>query len=291
MRTANQYVLKNEVESQAGDTTVRGKYIRTNLRVLADSDETSCGSDMANSEILPKFDLKELWRKTIMHLPPMILLLGNKRLLAALCGCFVQSKFLGAMDSVLPLFVKGMFHWDTTAAGLIFACLAGPALCSPVVGILSDRYGPRPFAIIGFLGCIPSWVCLRFVTDNTFSCKSLLCTILTLIGVCLTLIMTPLMAEIDAALQAEEQMRPGRFRKNGATAQAFGLLNAAVAIGFLIGPLWAGFAVKSGGWGLMSWTFGVLSGVALIVVFCWTRGPSIEDKDETGTAHMQQLLI
>lgn len=84
--------------------------------------------------------------------------------------------------------------------------------------------------------------------------------------------MAPLMAEIDAALQAEERTRPGRFGKSGATAQAFGLLNAAVAIGFLIGPLWAGFAVKHGGWGLMCWTFGVLSGIALIVVLCWTGG-------------------
>ncbi|RDW79861.1 MFS transporter-like protein [Coleophoma cylindrospora] len=206
------------------------------------------------------------------RLPPMIRLLRIPRLLASLLGCFVQSSSLAAFDSVLPLYVKDTFHWSSTGAGLIFICLVIPSLFGPVVGFLSDRYGPRPFTTLGLVGAIPFWVCLRFVDHESMAQKVLLCALLSLIGVCLTLSMTPLMAEIDHVLEEEERKNPGGFGEKGAAAQGFGLFNTSYALGSLIGPLWAGFIVAGSGWGTMVWTFAVLSGVVGIATFIWTGG-------------------
>jgi MFS family permease len=84
--------------------------------------------------------------------------------------------------------------------------------------------------------------------------------------------MAPLMAEIDHCLTVEEKKRPGSLGKSGAAAQGYGLFNLAYAVGFLIGPLWAGFITQSAGWETMTWSLGLLGGVAAFPVFWWTGG-------------------
>ena len=219
-------------------------------------------------------------RKVIRHLPPMIALLRIPRLLAALFGCFVQAASLAAFDSALPLYVKNVFHWTSFGAGLIFICLIIPQFIAPFIGALSDHAGPRMPTTIGLFGAIAFWVCLRFVYFDSMGQKVLLCALLSMIGLCLTLVMTPLMAEIDHVVELEEKRRPGSLGKRGAAAQGFGLFNAAYAIGALIGPLWAGFVVEKAGWGTMGWTLGLLSGIAAVVTLIWTgRGIKLKGKE------------
>lgn len=206
------------------------------------------------------------------HLPPLIALLLVPRLLVALFGCFVYSTFLGSFDSVLPLYVKDVFNWNSTGAGLIFICLVVPHMASPLVGGFSDRYGSRFITTTGLLGSVPCWVLMRFVTYNSIGQKVLLCALLVLIGAFLTLVMAPLMAEIDHAVALEEKKKPGSMGKKGAAAQGFGLFNFAFAIGTLIGPLWAGFTVENAGWGTMGWSMAIMSGVCAITTFIWTGG-------------------
>lgn len=131
------------------------------------------------------------------RLPPVITLLRIPRLLVSLFGCFVQATTNASFDSVLPLFVKNTFSWNSTGAGLIFICLVVPAIFSPVVGIISDRCGARVITTVGLLGAVPFWVLLRLVTYDSVAQKVLLCVLLALIGLCMTLVMAPLMAEID----------------------------------------------------------------------------------------------
>lgn len=127
----------------------------------------------------------------LQKMPPFIMLLRIPRVLVALFGCFVCSLALAAFDSSLPLYVKNTFHWDSTGAGLIFICLVVPALLSPFVGAVSDRYGSRIITTVGLAASVPVWVCLRFVTHNTIQQKVLLCALLFLIGLFLTFIMAP----------------------------------------------------------------------------------------------------
>ena len=103
------------------------------------------------------------------HLPPVLTLLASPRLLAALWGCLVQGALLTAFDTVLPLRVKAVFGWNSTGAGLIFIALVIPTFIAPVLGALSDRYGPRWLVAGGFISSMPILVLLRLVDHDGIS--------------------------------------------------------------------------------------------------------------------------
>jgi len=208
----------------------------------------------------------------ISKYPPVFTLLASRRLLAALWGCMIQGAEGTALDSVLPLFVQGVFGWDSTGAGIIFLAIIIPTFLAPVTGAISDRYGPRWLTVIGFFIALPFWVCLRFVTENTIQHKVLLSALLVLIGASLTCILSPLMAEITYVVDAKEKKNPGTFGKTGAYAQAYGLFVMSYAAGTLVGPLWGGLVNSTAGWGTMTWTLGLLSASGAVPAFIWTGG-------------------
>jgi len=109
-------------------------------------------------------------------------LLRSPRLLAALYGVFVNVSILCSFDGVLPLFVKQTFHWDSLGAGALFLCLSIPALAGPLVGKLSDRFGPRWIAATGFVMTTPSLILLQVIERDTIEQKIALCILLTLCG-------------------------------------------------------------------------------------------------------------
>ena len=117
-----------------------------------------------------------------IRLPPVITLLGSLRLLAAIYGIFVNVSVLAAFDGVLPHFVKLTFHWDSLNAGLVFLCIAIPALTGPLVGQLSDRVGPRWIAVAGCALTAPPLILLRLVDRDAMEQKVLLCGLLVLCG-------------------------------------------------------------------------------------------------------------
>jgi MFS family permease len=175
-------------------------------------------------------------------------------------------------DSVLPLYVRDTFHWNSTGAGLIFLPLVLPSLISPVVGWAIDKYGGRWFAAIGFLGFAPFEILLRLVDHNSLNQKVLLCALLTLIGFSLNFCTPPIMVEITSVVEKKERENPGLFGTKGAYAQAYGLFNLAFAVGCLIGPIWAGFVNERAGWGTMSWSLALLSALSAVPAFIWTEG-------------------
>ncbi|PQE21104.1 hypothetical protein CJF32_00005541 [Rutstroemia sp. NJR-2017a WRK4] len=213
--------------------------------------------------------------------PPLFTLLKSKRLVAALWGCVVQASLMTAFDSVIPLFVEETFGWDSVGAGLTFLAVMVPSFASPAVGWFSDRFGPRWLCVVGFIFAIPFWVLLRLVTHNTMGQKVLLMALLALIGISLTLVMPPLMAEITYIVEAKEKQSPGRFGKNGAYAQAYALFIMAFAAGTLIGPVWSGYVRDSAGWGTMSWSLGLFSLTGAIPCLIYTGGLITETNAKT----------
>ncbi|KAI4249626.1 MAG: hypothetical protein L6R40_000415 [Gallowayella cf. fulva] len=204
--------------------------------------------------------------------PPVVVLLSSRRLLSALYCALVQSALLAAWDAVLPLRVAKLFGWRSLGAGLIFLPLVLPSFVAPLVGAFSDKYGSRIPTSLGFLLATPFLILLRLVEHGGRQQVVILCVLLALLGVSLTIVMTPLLAEITYILDAKEKHHPGLFGQKGAYAQAYGLFNCAFAGGMLVGPLWAGAVVDKQGWGTMCLTLGILAVVSAIPAALFTNG-------------------
>ena len=205
-------------------------------------------------------------------LAPIFTLLRSRRFLNALWATFVQATLISAFDSVVPLHVEHTFGWNSTGAGLIFLSIIMPNLLSPLIGTLADKYGPRWFATAGFFFCCPALVLLRLVDSPGIGKVVLLCALLALSGFTLSLGIVPMMAEFAHVVVAKKKENPGIYGKTGAYAQAYGLFNMCYAAGCLVGPIWSGMLVDRAGWGTMSWSLGLLSGLTTIPVVLLTGG-------------------
>ncbi|KAF2169394.1 hypothetical protein M409DRAFT_20614 [Zasmidium cellare ATCC 36951] len=215
----------------------------------------------------------------ISHLPPVVFLFGSRRVLSAMWACVMQSTLLTAFDSILPLFVRDTFGWNSTGAGLIFLPIVVATFTGPVIGRLSDKYGPRWLATSGFVVACPFLILLRLVDHNTLGQKVLLCALLALCGIGLTLALTPIMAEIAYAVEAKAARRPsGFFGENGAYAQAYALFNMAWAAGSMIGPLLAGLVNQSHGWPTATLILGCVSIFTAVPTAIWTGGSIFKEK-------------
>jgi MFS family permease len=170
---------------------------------------------------------------------------------------------------VLPLFVKNTFNWSSTAAGLIFITVMVPGFFSPLVGMVSDRYGAKWPALAGFVASIPLFVCLRFVTENTLTDKALLCVLLSLLGFTMAFSTTPLMAEITYAIDDREREQPGIWGEKGVYGIAYGLFTTAFALGGTVGSIMSGEIVATAGWATMTWAIAVWYVAAIPVVWLW----------------------
>ena len=143
----------------------------------------------------------------------------------------------------------------------------------PIIGWLSDRHGPRWYPTAGYALGGPILILLRLVVRNSLEQKVLLCALLALLGICLTLVLTPIMAEITYAVDATAQRRPpGFFGKNGAYAQAYSLFNVAWAGGCLVGPLLGGLINEAYGWKTTTLIMGCISLVTTVPTVIWTGG-------------------
>ncbi|KAH9823750.1 Major Facilitator Superfamily [Teratosphaeria destructans] len=240
--------------------------------------DTMLGSDLATTEKQPRPaaapKLLEPTQPSIRHtrFPPVIYLLSSRRLLNALWASLMQAFLLTAFDSILPLYVRDTFDWTSLGAGLIFLPIVIASFAGPLIGNYSDKLGPRWFATAGFVLSTPFLVLLRLVHKNTLSQKIMLCAFLLLIGIGLTLVITPMMAEITYAVDAKARRRhPGFFGRNGAYAQAYSLFNMAWAGGCLVGPL-LGLIRERAGWSVTVLILGILSIVTAIPTVIWTGG-------------------
>jgi MFS family permease len=212
-------------------------------------------------------------RTIVSRLPPVVFLFGSRRILAALWACTMQASLLTSFDAILPLFVRDMFRWNAIGAGLIFLPIVVASFGGPIVGSLSDKYGPRWFATAGFVLSCPFLILLRLVDNDSINHKVMLCAFLVVIGAGLTLAIIPLMAEMTYAVEAKAlRSPPGFFGKNGAYAQAYGLFNMAWAAGSMIGPLLAGFVRDAYGWPTATLILGCVSIFTAFPTAVWTGG-------------------
>ena len=98
--------------------------------------------------------------------PAMNVLLRSRRLMTAVYGCFTHTTLIAAFDAILPLFVKRTFGWGSAGAGSIFLAITVPSLLGPAVGALSDRYGTKRVALLGFAIAGPFLALLALVVGQ-----------------------------------------------------------------------------------------------------------------------------
>ena len=193
--------------------------------------------------------------------------------LIALFGCFIQAALLTSFDSTLPLYVRSTFGWNSIGAGLIFLPVTVPSFSAPLIGWAADKYGPRWLATAGFILAGPCMILMRLVVYDSLNQKVLLCALLAITGFALDLSLTPLMAEITYAVEAQmAKSPPGSFGTNGAFASAYGLFNMAFAAGSMAGPLLAGLVKQRAGWGTTMLVLGCVSIASAIPTVIWCGG-------------------
>ncbi|KAK7918116.1 hypothetical protein PG985_009990 [Apiospora marii] len=202
-------------------------------------------------------------------------LMMNPRLLAAFTGWLVVGSFETAFDSVLPIFVEQTYHWAVLGAGLIFLGFYLPGIIiSPICGYIMDRVrnSPRILCTLGLVLAGPSFILLGLAEGPRIGQQALLCVLLSLIGIGTGFSGPPLLKEVGTVVELAERENPGAYGPKGATARAYGVHNAAFAIGNLLGPVLAGAMKAAYGWGVMGWVFGVMSLVMGAVTMCSLEG-------------------
>ncbi|TEY38581.1 hypothetical protein BOTCAL_0486g00040 [Botryotinia calthae] len=184
----------------------------------------------------------------ISHPLPIITLLQSPRILAALYGKWVEATIVIGFDSALPIFTAEVFGWDAAGAGLVFLTITIPLISAPLVGMLSDRFGPRWVSIIGFVMGAVSTTLLQFVRENKVSDIMIMCILLTIDGFAFVFMISPLAADLTTTVICIDHDRPGVFGKSGAYAQVGALFTCAIELGVLSGPVWVSLAYEPLGW-------------------------------------------
>lgn len=180
-KTAQRYQTAEEVHQEDrfyGTFTNDGSVGHQQPHSPAESQKPT--SDSEQAPLLSGAAEEPASKKTRM--PTILVLLSMPRLLAAIYGIFVNVSVLAAFDGVLPLYVKEIFGFDSLAAGLLFLCLAVPALTGPIVGNITDRLGPRWIAVAGCSLSAPPLILLRLVDHDSLLQKVILCVLLTICG-------------------------------------------------------------------------------------------------------------
>jgi MFS family permease len=126
--------------------------------------------------------------------------------------------------------------------------------------------------VSGFALGLPFLVLLRLVDHDSTLQIVLLVFLLLFIGIALSFVIPPLMVEMTLFLESVEAACPGMLGYKGAYALTYGFFSCAFAAGTTIGPLFAGLIKNHAGWGTMSWSLGLMSGVSAIIM---VRSPSI----------------
>lgn len=190
--------------------------------------------------------------------PAFVVLLSRPRMLVAILGSLMNSFLLTILESVLPLYTKRLFNFNSLNVGIILLFLMLSTFSAPFIGALSDKVGAKATVTAGFISLTPSFILLRLVNHNGFSQIVLLCVLLFAIGIALNLVLTPVFTEAKAAVDEVQEEQPGVFGEKPAYAMSFALMNMAYAAGSLVGPLLGSFLVERIGWQ----SFTLLVGIA-----------------------------
>ncbi len=134
---------------------------------------------------------------------------------------------LGMIAPVLPRLIESFLHGDTSAGarmlGLFGTTFAGVQFfCSPILGSLSDRFGRRPVVLLSNFGLGADYLLMAWAPALHWLLVGRIISGLTA-------------SSIPTAMAYMADVTPTERR-----AAAFGMLNAAFGVGFVLGPALGG---------------------------------------------------
>lgn len=187
------------------------------------------------------------------------ILLTNRAFLASLAAIFIHTSTTSAFSAILPPYISSTFALGPLPASILILTLILPTLYPPLTIALTSHFGTEHVALTGLAIGAPSLAALSLVGPGTASPMLKLGFLFLLIGIALALTLVPLQLDAAVAVAAIAEQRPRTFSLRGAYVQAFGLVNAIVAAGGVVGPLAAGSARIWIGWEGMAVAMGGLS--------------------------------
>ncbi|CAG8200008.1 unnamed protein product [Penicillium nalgiovense] len=172
-----------------------------------------------------------------------------------LSWCCSELLFL-TISQTLPLFTMETYKWSSTNAGLVFLGISLPSFLS----IPLSRYGRdwkrrRTIAIELILAFFPL-VALRIIDGPSPSHQIGFIALVTGVGLFLTTSQAQVMAEVSDAVREIEMTHGVDPKQRSRMGTGYAFCNMAIAIGQFVGPLIAGYARLSLGWGGMTLVLG-----------------------------------
>lgn len=189
----------------------------------------------------------------------ILVLLKDMDFLASLWQSCVVALIRTGLESTLPLFVMREFVWSVTGSGLIVFSLVGPSVAGPWIAWMAIKYGPRWPSTLAFLILTAATTGLSFMTGNGTSVEIGFAILCTVVGASLYV---PWVSYYTAVCRAAEKYgtpsaEEGEPREP--TGQAYAMINLSIAIGMVMGPLWAAWIESTFGWQGINLSFAAAS--------------------------------
>jgi DHA1 family tetracycline resistance protein-like MFS transporter len=149
----------------------------------------------------------------------------NKGLVVILCAVVLDAVGIGLIFPILPALLRDVGHITEVATllGLMLALYSGcQFLFSPVLGVLSDRFGRRPVLLVSLAGAALDYLIMAFAPQMWM------------------LVVGRAVAGITSANMAVATAYITDISSEEERARRFGLFHAMFGIGFIIGPVLGG---------------------------------------------------
>jgi DHA1 family tetracycline resistance protein-like MFS transporter len=149
----------------------------------------------------------------------------NKPLFVILAAVLLDAVGIGLIFPILPRLLEDVTHVSNIApyVGVMYALYAAMQfLFSPVLGVISDRYGRRPVLLISLAGAAVDYLFMAFAPELWM------------------LVLGRAIAGLTSANMAVATAYITDITPEEQRAQRFGLFHAMFGIGFIIGPVLGG---------------------------------------------------
>ncbi|MET3925305.1 Tet(A)/Tet(B)/Tet(C) family tetracycline efflux MFS transporter [Devosia sp. 2618] len=150
----------------------------------------------------------------------------NKALVVILAAVVLDAVGIGLIFPILPALLRDVGHTSeiATLLGLMLALYAAcQFLFSPILGVLSDRFGRRPILLISLAGAAIDYLVMAFAPELWM------------------LVIGRAVAGITSANMAVATAYITDISSEDQRAKRFGYFHAMFGIGFIIGPVLGGF--------------------------------------------------